>query len=88
MEYCKYIIFEKTKEFKIERPKKFGGEAVFTSFAQLEASYRSGAIHPLDLKNAVSFYINGILEPVRDHFEKNKKAKELLQQVKTFTVTR
>ena len=31
----------------------------------------------MDLKNTIAKYINELLEPVREHFEKNKKAKEL-----------
>ena len=42
----------------------------------------------MDLKTAVSIKINELIEPVRKHFETNKKAKELLEQVKSFQITR
>ena len=35
-----------------------------------------------------SEYIDGFLEPVREHFRKNAKAKKLLEQVSKFEVTR
>jgi len=40
------------------------------------------------LKSGVSDHINKLIEPVRDHFDKNKKARDLLEQVKSFEVTR
>ncbi|MEK6963768.1 MAG: tyrosine--tRNA ligase [Nanoarchaeota archaeon] len=86
MEYSKYIIFEKVKEVQIER--KFGGPLSFSSYSELAKAYTAGDIHPMDLKSAMAAYIDQLIKPVRDHFEKNKKAKELAEQVKSFTVTR
>lgn len=88
MEYSKYMLFEKFKEIKIERPSKFGGDVVFHSYQDLEKAYSAGDMHPLDLKKAVSVYIDELIDPVRKHFEKNKKAKDLLNQVKSFQITR
>lgn len=83
LEYCRYIIFEKEKKMKIERPAKFGGNVEFNSAQELEAAFARGELHPADLKNATSKYVNDLLEPVRKHFSKGK-AKDLLEQVKGF----
>jgi len=88
LEYCKYLIFEKFKEMKIERPKKFGGNISFSNYSDLEKEYVAGDLYPLDLKNATVLYINKMLEPTRIYFKKNKKAADLLKQVKSFKVTR
>ena len=88
MEYCKYIVFEKQNTLEMERPTKFGGNLSITSYPELEKLYSEGNIHPLDLKKSVSSSLINILEPTRKHFEKNKKAKQLLEQVKSFQVTR
>jgi tyrosyl-tRNA synthetase len=88
LEYMKYIIFERYGKVKIEREKKFGGDLEVKSYLELEKLYGEGEIHPLDLKNAASNYINDLLEPVRKHFDKNKKAKELLGFIKKQDVTR
>jgi tyrosyl-tRNA synthetase len=88
LEYCKYIIFEKVKEFVILREEKFGGKISFKSYSELEKAFRKKEIHPLDLKRAAAKYINQLLEPVRQHFKKNKKAKELLRKVESFEITR
>lgn len=88
LEYCKYIIFERVKNVKIERPAKYGGNLTLKSYSQLEEAYSVGKLHPSDLKNAVAFYLNELIKPIREHFEKNKKAKELYETVKKFKVTR
>ncbi len=88
LEYCKYIIFEKFKTLKIERPAKFGGDLEFSDYNELEGTYAKNELHPMDLKQSVAVYINKLIDPVRKHFEKNKKAKELLEKVESFEITR
>ena len=88
LEYCKYIIFEKTKEFNVERPAKFGGNVSFGHYDELAKAFEKKELHPMDLKQAATGYVNRFLEPVRKHFKTNKKAKALLEQVKGFETTR
>ncbi|MBN2421862.1 tyrosine--tRNA ligase [Candidatus Woesearchaeota archaeon] len=88
LEYCRYIIFEKYDSLKIERPEKWGGTLEFNSYSELEKAFAKKEIHPMDLKQSVAKYINELIKPVREHFEKNKKAKELYDKVKSFEVTR
>ncbi|MBR9692916.1 tyrosine--tRNA ligase, partial [Candidatus Woesearchaeota archaeon] len=77
LEYCKYIIFALKDEFNIERPEKFGGNASYSSYEELEKAFVAKDIHPADLKAATAKYINEILQPIRDHFAKDPKAKKL-----------
>ena len=58
------------------------------SYQELEKSYGAGELHPLDLKKAVGNYVDKLVEPVRKHFENDKKARDLLEQVQSFQVTR
>ncbi|KAI4382120.1 hypothetical protein MLD38_008122 [Melastoma candidum] len=88
LEYVKFIIFPWFNEFKVERSPDNGGDKVFTSFDELVADYESGNLHPGDLKPALSKALNKILQPVRDHFTKDAKAKDLLKRVKAYRVTR
>jgi tyrosyl-tRNA synthetase len=88
LEYCKYMIFEKFKEFTIDRPAKFGGALTFNSYAELENVFKKGDLHPADLKNGVATYIDRMIEPVRAHFKRNAKARKLLDFVKKQEVTR
>lgn len=87
LEYCKYIVFEKEKSMKIERPDKFGGDIEYMSITELENDFREGKLHPMDLKNGTANSINKLLEPVRKHFEKGKPH-DLLEQVQAMKTTR
>jgi len=88
LELAKYIIFREREVFEIEREKKFGGTVEFESYEELENEYKKGKIHPLDLKKNVAREINRVIEPIREHFEKNRKARELLEFMKKQEVTR
>ena len=93
LEYCKYIIFESLDQLgmdkiTIERPEKFGGPVILNSFQDLEEKYVAKEIHPQDLKNTVAALIDKLIEPVRKHFETDPRAKELLEKVKSYQITR
>lgn len=88
LEYAKYIIFRETGSIKIERPAKFGGDIEFGSYQELEKAYREGKLHPQDLKGGVAQEFERLIKPVREYFEKNKKAKELYEIVKSTQTTR
>ncbi|MEM4756057.1 MAG: tyrosine--tRNA ligase, partial [Candidatus Woesearchaeota archaeon] len=86
--YCKYLLFERFPTLTIVRPEKYGGTVTFSSYDELCSAYAAKQIHPLDLKAAVAKGINELLEPVRQHFATNPKAKELLAAVQSYQVTR
>lgn len=98
LDYCKQIIFEAHHlvgqesllegGFKIERDEKFGGDVSYQTYAELEADYVAKNLFPLDLKNAVVGYLDRLIQPVRDHFETDVKAKALLEEVQSYQVTR
>jgi len=88
LEYCKYMIFEKFKKLDIERSAKFGGNLEITSYEDLEKLFREGKIHPLDLKTGVAEAIDKLIQPVREHFEKNGNVRELFKAVKSAKITR
>lgn len=88
LEYCKYIIFGKLDSFKIERKPEHGGNLEYKNYMDLENDYANKKLHPVDLKIALSKYIDEFLIPVRKHFEENEEAKKLKEQVQSFIVTR
>jgi tyrosyl-tRNA synthetase len=88
MEYYRYIVFERFDKVEIKRPEKFGGNMTIDSYSMLEKEYSEGKIHPLDLKKTCATYINELVKPVREHFEKDPEAKRLKEQVDSFEVTR
>ncbi len=88
MEYCKYIIFRNIKSMTINRPEKFGGNIEFKNYEELRKTYVDGKLHPMDLKSGVVEELEKLIKPVREHFEKDKKAKKLYEAVKKLIITR
>ncbi|MBI2051691.1 tyrosine--tRNA ligase [Candidatus Roizmanbacteria bacterium] len=93
LEYCRYVLFESldkpgTSKLVVERPEKFGGPVILNSFQDLEQKYADKQIHPEDLKKTLVTYLTEVLGPVHKHFEQNPYARELLQKVQSFKVTR
>ncbi|MGD1838751.1 MAG: tyrosine--tRNA ligase [Nitrososphaeraceae archaeon] len=72
LELLKYVIFQRFSEFTIERPSKYGGNISYYNYDDLERDYKKIKIHPLDLKKSVSFYLNEIISPIREHFKGNE----------------
>jgi tyrosyl-tRNA synthetase len=54
----------------------------------LEKDFLEGKLHPGDLKASLTKALNAILQPVRDHFQNDKHAADLLKRVKQFKITR
>jgi tyrosyl-tRNA synthetase len=88
LEYCKYILFEKFNEIKIKRPEKFGGNLTIKSYAELEAMFADGRLHPMDLKTAVAEYLNTLLDPIRKKLHDDKRIMKLYEEIQKFQVTR
>ncbi len=84
LEYARYIVFEKFKKVDIKRDKKYGGDVSYDSYESLRKDFIDKKLHPMDLKNAIADYIDKSIEPVREHFKKNEKAKRLLEKVRSF----
>lgn len=55
---------------------------LYTGHEELEKDFMSGYVHPNDLKTAVAKAINKLLQPVRDHFNNDPYAKNLLETIK------
>jgi len=88
LEYNKYIIFEKFKSIKIERAEKFGGNLEFNSYEELEKEFLQKKLHPMDLKQTTSIYLNKLIEPVRNKLKTSKTAEKLAKEIKSFKVTK
>ncbi len=88
MEYAREIVFRTHKSLTVERERRFGGPLNFYDYSKLEKAYVSGELHPLDLKKSVAVYLDELIKPIREHFVKSKRARELYETVKAFNVTR
>lgn len=68
--------------FEIHRPEKFGGNKLYIGYDALLAEYRSGALHPMDLKNGVADALIALLQPVRDYFVKHPENWQFVQSLR------
>lgn len=68
--------------FEIHRPEKFGGNKLYVGYDALLAEYRSGALHPMDLKNGVADALIALLQPVRDYFAKHPDNMQFVQSLR------
>ncbi|XP_074626795.1 tyrosine--tRNA ligase, cytoplasmic-like [Acropora palmata] len=80
--FAKFVIFSVLElrhqtGFVIERTEKNGGNLTFKDYASLELAFAQKELHPLDLKNAASSFINDLLDPIRKKFE-TPKLQELM----------
>jgi tyrosyl-tRNA synthetase len=69
LQIARLLIFPRIKKFKISRPERFGGNVEFESYELLEKEYILGKIHPMDLKNAVTEYLEQIISPIRKNWK-------------------
>ncbi len=65
----KYVIFKrlevKNEKFNIEREKKWGGNAEYLKYSDLEKDFVEGKLSSVDLKPAVSRELIKLVEPIR-----------------------
>lgn len=66
LQMAKHIVFHEFSEITVERPEKFGGNATYASYSELEGAFSSGKLHPSDLKQMVASYMVKIIAPIRD----------------------
>uniref|UniRef100_A0A7S2R661 tyrosine--tRNA ligase n=1 Tax=Eucampia antarctica TaxID=49252 RepID=A0A7S2R661_9STRA len=59
-------------------------DTTYTEFVQVRADFLSGKISEQQLKLGLITELNQLLEPVRQHFTNNERAKHLLEQVRQF----
>ena len=64
-EIFKYHIFPRVEEVVVRRPAKFGGDVSYSKYEEMEADFKAGSLHPMDMKKAAASYLIEILEPVR-----------------------
>jgi tyrosyl-tRNA synthetase len=81
IDICENIIFAERSTMTIERTDKYGGDLVLTSFNDLRDTFQDRLLHPQDLKDTAAKYLNELLAPVRDYFEKHPDNFELVKKL-------
>ena len=70
------------RPLKIERDAKFGGDAEFENLDELKKAFESGALHPVDLKNAVGRELVEMLAPARKYFDGKEELIEMVRKAR------
>jgi tyrosyl-tRNA synthetase len=78
LDYIQHIIFAPPGATFVA-----GGQA-YTDFDTVKAGFLSGAISEVELKAGLIDALNRLLEPVRNHFTTNERAKDLLAKVQQY----
>ncbi len=65
LQIYRYVIFTNEEEVKIERKPEYGGDVVYKSYEDFERAYRAGELHPQDVKQNATRYLNELLAPIR-----------------------
>jgi tyrosyl-tRNA synthetase len=88
LDWIKHVVFPKLGgRWRLARRAEDGGDADFGSYAEFEAAYAAGSLHPGDVKANLTTAINEFLEPVRAHFAQGEP-KVLLEKVRKLKTTR
>jgi tyrosyl-tRNA synthetase len=65
LEITKYLLFPKFDTLAVKRSKEHGGNKTYNSYSSLESDFVSKKLHPLDLKNTTSIYLEKLISPIR-----------------------
>jgi tyrosyl-tRNA synthetase len=68
VEVVRYILFPWEGRLQVDRPAKYGGPLEFASEPEFLEGWRSGHLHPQDLKRAVVDALDRLMDPARRYF--------------------
>ncbi len=81
IQICKFFIFGADKKLEIERKEEYGGDLEYSSFEKMAEDFKSGELHPLDLKEAVAEQVIERFKPIREKFKQNPELLEPLEEI-------
>ncbi|HEV2118655.1 MAG TPA: tyrosine--tRNA ligase [Candidatus Bathyarchaeia archaeon] len=81
IEYYRLLAFPRYKTVTLARDQKFGGDLKFATYKELEEAYKTGKIHPQDLKANMARILAEILSGVREYFGKHPEPLEQMKRL-------
>jgi tyrosyl-tRNA synthetase len=81
LQYFQILVFRDHEKIRLERDQKYGGDATFESYSELEKAFTSGKLHPKDLKANISRILVDRLGPVREYFRKHPRPLEEMRRL-------
>jgi tyrosyl-tRNA synthetase len=76
---CRYIIMPIESKLMVERKREHGGDIEYNAYADIEADFRDGKLHPADLKSAAAEAISKIISPVRSELLRDSELIAMLK---------
>lgn len=70
IDLAQHYVFPTFGKVRIERDLKFGGDIEYESFEAMIEDFKSGSLHPMDLKKAVAKYLNLMIDDARERLRK------------------
>jgi len=74
LEYLRILIFEELSEFTIKKNAKRPEDKIYKHYQEIENDYASGTIEFNELKQNLYELLTSVVEPIREHFHKEKKS--------------
>ena len=81
VQICKLFIFGADRDLEVNRKEEHGGDLHYKKFEEMADDFKSGELHPLDLKEAVAEEVVERFKPVRDKFRENPELLEPLEEI-------
>ena len=72
LELCRYVIIPINGKLRVERDRRFGGDAEYSDYESIAKDYVGGGLHPSDLKHAVAISVSKLGGNVRDKLDNNR----------------
>jgi len=88
IQYADKFVFGMYNEFEIKRSEESGGDKIYKTIEELKEDFTAEKLHPQDLKNGLTEALIKMITPVREHFQNDPEAKQLLADIKKFQVTK
>ncbi|MEE8198389.1 MAG: tyrosine--tRNA ligase, partial [Thermoplasmata archaeon] len=80
LEFYRFLLFPRSAPITVERENQFGGDVTYATYEAMEADYRTGDLHPKDLKAAATRHLTQLLEPARSYFERHPEGLQKVQE--------
>lgn len=81
LEYYKTLFFREGESIVIARDQKYGGDLTVGNYKELEETFKTGKLHPKDLKTSMSRLLTNRLEPVREYFKEHPKPLDAMMKL-------
>ena len=80
LEIVRYIVFHEFSEIVVERSTKFGGNATYTRYQDLEKDFAQKKLHPADLKTTAAKYVIDIIKPIREKLVLTRELQDAIKK--------